>query len=125
MGYQGREVLADSLSAADVHVVGLAQGLAGYVVPSRLYGVLAVGPAGDRGRRGLERDGERRASRRCGVVVGPGRPELLARAIRRAYDGELDLQAMGERGREFVAAEGNSQVASAATARSCTSSSGA
>ena len=32
-----------SLSAADVHVVGLARGLSGYVVPSRLYGILAVG----------------------------------------------------------------------------------
>ncbi len=41
--YQPREVLPLSLSAADVHVVGLASGLSGYVVPSRLYGVLAVG----------------------------------------------------------------------------------
>ena len=28
---------------ADVHVVGLAKGLAGYVVPSRLYGILSAG----------------------------------------------------------------------------------
>ncbi len=41
--YQSRAVLPQSLSAADVHVVGLASGLAGYVVPSRLYGILAVG----------------------------------------------------------------------------------
>src|SRR5690242_14887946 len=41
--YQNRRVLPQSLSAADVHVVGLAPGLAGYVVPSRLYGILAVG----------------------------------------------------------------------------------
>src|SRR6266498_2009849 len=41
--YQNRAVLPESLSAADVHVVGLAHGLAGYVVPSRLYGILAVG----------------------------------------------------------------------------------
>src|SRR5204863_2867587 len=40
--YQPRRVLPESLSAADVHVVGLAPGLAGYVVPSRLYGILAV-----------------------------------------------------------------------------------
>ena len=40
--YQSREVLPQSLSAADVHVVGLARGLAGYVVPSRLYGILAA-----------------------------------------------------------------------------------
>ena len=111
MGYQGREVLADSLSAADVHVVGLAQGLAGYVVPSRLYGVLAVG----RPVIAAAEDSSETANvvRRAdaGVVVRPGRPELLAREIRRAHDGELDLQAMGERGREFVAAEGDSHVA--------------
>src|SRR5207245_5919930 len=40
--YQSPGVLPQSLSAADVHVVGLAPGLAGYVVPSRLYGILAV-----------------------------------------------------------------------------------
>src|SRR5207302_320913 len=42
-GYQPRETLSLSLSAADVHVVGLARGLSGYVVPSRLYGILAAG----------------------------------------------------------------------------------
>ena len=42
-GYQPREVLPESLSAADIHVVGLAKGPRGYVVPSRLYGILAVG----------------------------------------------------------------------------------
>ena len=41
--YQKRERLPLSLSSADVHVVGLAKGLAGYVVPSRLYGILAAG----------------------------------------------------------------------------------
>src|SRR5206468_8966798 len=40
--YQPREVLSPSLSRADGHFVGLAPGLAGYVVPSRLYGILAV-----------------------------------------------------------------------------------
>ena len=41
--YQPRAVLAQSLSAASVHFVGLARGLSGYVVPSRFYGILAVG----------------------------------------------------------------------------------
>src|SRR5207237_4749281 len=43
LDYQHRAVLPLSLSAAHIHVVGLARGLSGYVVPSRLYGVLAVG----------------------------------------------------------------------------------
>jgi glycosyltransferase involved in cell wall biosynthesis len=111
MGYQPRELLADSLSSADVHVVGLARGLSGYVVPSRLYGVLAVGrPV----LAAAEPDSETaRVIERveAGLVVPPGRPELLARAIRRAYDGELDLAAMGERGREWVAGEGDRRIA--------------
>src|SRR5204862_2345197 len=38
--YQPRETVPLSLSSADIHYVGLARGLAGYVVPSRLYGIL-------------------------------------------------------------------------------------
>ena len=41
--FQPAEVLSESLSSGTVHVVGLARGLAGLVVPSRLYGVLAAG----------------------------------------------------------------------------------
>ena len=59
---------------ADVHVVGLARGLSGYVVPSRLYGILAVGrpvivaaDAESETARVVESVG-------CGVVVPPGRP---------------------------------------------------
>ena len=45
LGYQPRELLPQSLSSADIHFVGLARGLGGYVVPSRLYGILAwLGP---------------------------------------------------------------------------------
>jgi len=111
MGYQPRESLADSLSSADVHVVGLARGLAGFVVPSRLYGVLAVGRPVIAAAEDSSETATVVRSADCGVVVPPGRPELLARAIRRAHDGELDLEGMGERGRAFVAEEGDSRVA--------------
>jgi colanic acid biosynthesis glycosyl transferase WcaI len=110
MGYQPREQLAESLSSADVHVVGLGRGLSGYVVPSRLYGVLSVGrPV----IAAAEADSEtaqvvERAD--AGVVVPPGRPELLARAIRRAYDGELQLEAMGARGRDWVTSEADRTI---------------
>ena len=111
MGYQPRELLADSLSSADIHVVGLARGLSGYVVPSRLYGVLAVArPV----LAAAEADSETAkviAQVGAGLVVPPGRPELLARAIRQAHDGEHDLDELGRRGREWVAGEGDRQVA--------------
>ena len=87
---------SQSLSTADIHVVGLARGLAGYVVPSRLYGDPRGRPAGDRRGRGRERDrAAGRASVGCGVVVPPGDPFALARAIRAAHDGEFDLAEMG------------------------------
>jgi putative colanic acid biosynthesis glycosyltransferase WcaI len=109
--YQSRGVLPQSLSAADVHVVGLAPGLAGYVVPSRLYGILAVArpvivaaDAESETAQVVERAG-------CGIVVPPGRPELLARAIRDAHDGKYDLVEMGKRGREWVEREADRSVA--------------
>jgi putative colanic acid biosynthesis glycosyltransferase WcaI len=109
--YQARTTLPQSLSAADVHVVGLAPGLAGYVVPSRLYGILAVARpvivAADRESETaqvVERIG-------CGIVVPPARPELLARAIRDAHDGKYDLVTMGARGRAWVEREADRSVA--------------
>ena len=109
--YQPREALSWSLSAASVHVVGLASGLAGYVVPSRLYGVLSAGrpvivsadPESETAQL-VQRVG-------CGIVVPPGRPELLAATIRAAHDGAYDLEEMGRRGRAYVEQEADRSVA--------------
>jgi glycosyltransferase involved in cell wall biosynthesis len=109
--YQERDVLPLSLSSANVHVVGLARGLSGFIVPSRVYGILGVGrplivAADDESETAqlVRRVG-------CGIVVPPGRPELLAAELRRAYDGEHDLEAMGRRGREYVEQEADRGVA--------------
>jgi colanic acid biosynthesis glycosyl transferase WcaI len=109
--YQEREQLSLSLSSADLHVVGLARGLAGYVVPSRLYGILAVGKPVLVAAEDESETAQLVARVGCGVVVPPGRPELLAEAIRRAHDGGYDLAEMGRRGREYVVAEGDRAVA--------------
>jgi glycosyltransferase involved in cell wall biosynthesis len=111
LGYQPRELLSHSLAAADLHVVGLARGLSGFVVPSRLYGILAAArpvlvaaDAESETAQIVERVG-------CGIVIPPGRPELLAEEIRKAYDGAYDLAAMGARGREYVREEADRPVA--------------
>jgi colanic acid biosynthesis glycosyl transferase WcaI len=109
--YQRRERLPLSLSSADLHVVGLAKGLAGYVVPSRLYGILSAGRPVV-----VAADEESETARLvteigCGIVIPPGRPELLARTIRSARDGEYDLRKMGRLGREYVEREADRSVA--------------
>jgi colanic acid biosynthesis glycosyl transferase WcaI len=109
--YQPREVLSQSLSAAHVHYVGLAKGLSGYVVPSRVYGILSAGRPVI-----VAADADSETSRLvsevgCGIVVPPDRPDLVAKAIQDAHDGVLDLQAMGQRGREYVVAHADRSVA--------------
>jgi glycosyltransferase involved in cell wall biosynthesis len=100
--YQPRERLPESLSTADVHYVGLPTGLAGYVVPSRVYGILAAGrPI----IAAVDEESETAALVRgagCGVVVSASDPSAVASAIRAAVNGEHDLAEMGRRGREWV-----------------------
>ena len=109
--YQKRERLPLSLSSADVHVVGLAKGLAGYVVPSRLYGILSAA------RPVVVSADETSETARlvreigCGLVIPPGRPDLLARTIREAAEGAFDLDEMGRRGRAYVEEEADRVVA--------------
>jgi colanic acid biosynthesis glycosyl transferase WcaI len=109
--YQPRETLSLSLSAGDVHFVGLARGLAGYVVPSRIYGVLAAGRPVIASADDDSETAETVRSARCGVVVPPGRPDLLAAAIRDAHDGRYDFEEMGTRGREWVEREASRERA--------------
>ena len=109
--YQPRDVLPQSLSSADVHVVGLARGLSGYVVPSRLYGILSVGRPVIVAADAESETAQVVQGAECGVVVKPGRPELLARAIRQARGGELDLEGMGRRAREYVTSQADRRVA--------------
>ncbi|HEX4521410.1 MAG TPA: glycosyltransferase family 4 protein [Gaiellaceae bacterium] len=109
--YQDAGLVSMSLSAADIHFVGLVRGLAGYVVPSRVYGIMAVArplivSADDESETArLVREVE------CGIVVPPGRPDLVAEAIREAHAGSYDLDAMGQRGSEFVRREATREVA--------------
>jgi colanic acid biosynthesis glycosyl transferase WcaI len=109
--YQERTILSQSLSTADVHVVGLAKGLAGYVVPSRLYGILAAGRPVIAAADPESETAQLVAQVGCGLIVPPGNPFALAAAIRSAHDGEYDLAEMGRRARAFAEAEADRSVA--------------
>jgi putative colanic acid biosynthesis glycosyltransferase WcaI len=106
--YDQREV---SISSADIHVVGLARGLAGYVVPSRLYGVLATARPVIAAAEGESETAQLVARVGCGVVVRPGDPFALARVIRAAHDGEFDLAEMGRKARAFAESEADRTIA--------------
>jgi colanic acid biosynthesis glycosyl transferase WcaI len=109
--YQPREVLAQSLGSADVHVVGLSSGLSGYVVPSRLYGILSAGRPVIVAADAESETAQVVESVGCGVVIPPGRPELLADAIRDLRERRDELDEMGARGRAYVVAEADRSVA--------------
>jgi glycosyltransferase involved in cell wall biosynthesis len=106
-----RELLGQTLGAADIHVVGLARGLAGYAVPSRLYGILAAGrPVIAAAEEGSE---TARLVREvgCGLVVPPGDPLALATTIRACHDGRHDLAEMGRRARRYAEEHADRSVA--------------
>jgi glycosyltransferase involved in cell wall biosynthesis len=81
--YQPRDLLAQSLSAADVHIVTLQPELEGLIVPSKFYSILDTGrpiifigsPSGEIANL--------LAQHRCGVTVAPGDAESLKIHIER------------------------------------------
>jgi glycosyltransferase involved in cell wall biosynthesis len=83
--YTPKAGLIDSFASADVFVVSLKRGLAGFIVPSKLYGILA---AGRPFVAAVEPDCEAAqiaAEHECGIVVEPGDRDAMASAIRKLY----------------------------------------
>jgi glycosyltransferase involved in cell wall biosynthesis len=113
MGWQPYEQRALPISAADVHVVGLARGLAGYIVPSRIYGVLAAGRPVIAAAEDVSETAQLVREVGCGVVVPPGDAVALAEAVRAAHDGVYDLAEMGRRARAYAEAQSDRSIAMA------------
>ena len=97
--HQPYESLAASLSAADVHLASLRTGLEGLLVPSKLYGVLAVGrplfyvgPPACELARVIDRHD-------VGWAGRPGDASGLAEAIVRAANDPARVAAQGARAR--------------------------
>jgi colanic acid biosynthesis glycosyl transferase WcaI len=100
--YQDRVRLSESLSSATVHFIGLPKGLAGYVVPSRINGILAVGrPI----IAAVDLQSETAAlvyDANCGIVTAPDDPIAVADAIRSMAAGQHDLESMGASARRYA-----------------------
>jgi colanic acid biosynthesis glycosyl transferase WcaI len=79
--YVPRELLTDSLSLADVHLVSLRPEMEGLIVPSKVYGVMGVGrpfvfigsPEGEVGQLILKHQ--------VGTVASPKRADAISEAI--------------------------------------------
>ncbi|PAP77165.1 glycosyltransferase family 4 protein [Rubrivirga marina] len=100
--YFPREELAASLSAGDVHLLTLRESMAGIVVPSKLYGILAAGRPVV--MVGPERSESAQTIRQhdVGEVIDPeagGSGADLVAALRRLADAPAERRVMGERAR--------------------------
>jgi glycosyltransferase involved in cell wall biosynthesis len=100
--YQPKERLSESLGAADLHVLPLHRGLAGYMVPSKLYGILAAGKpfvAAVDAESDVARVARESGS---GLVVDPDSAGEMARAIRWCLAHPDELATMGRLGRAYA-----------------------
>lgn len=99
MPYQDQEVLAESLSAADVHLVSLLPALEGLIVPSKLYGIAAAGRpvvfVGD-----IEGEIARLIEAcKCGYVLPCGDGERLASVLTELAEDPARAHSLGQHGR--------------------------
>ena len=97
--YQPKELLDESFATADAFVVSLKQGLEGYIVPSKVYGILASGrpfvAAVDPSCEAavIARD------HHCGTVAAPGHAGELVSAIAALCDDPGGARVMGQNAR--------------------------
>jgi len=102
--YQPKEMLRHSYATADVFIISLRKGLSGFIVPSKLYGILA---SGHPYVAAVEDDCEVAVitrQRQCGLLARPEDGEDLARQVLTLYrDPELARQ-MGRNARQAALA---------------------
>lgn len=94
---QPKALLSDSLGAADVHLVAMARGLDGYIVPSKVYGILAAGKPFIAAVEAGSEPALIIAEQECGLQVEPENPRALAEAVLAMRCAPLDE--MGRRAR--------------------------
>jgi colanic acid biosynthesis glycosyl transferase WcaI len=80
--YQPKSRLIHSFAAADMFIVSLKRGLAGFIVPSKLYGILAAGRPFVAAVEADSETAQIARDHRCGMVVEPGDRDGIATAIR-------------------------------------------
>jgi glycosyltransferase involved in cell wall biosynthesis len=97
--YQPRERMKETYATADVFLVSLKRGLAGFIVPSKLYGILASGRPYV---AAVDEDSEVASITReyeCGLLVAPGDAGGIAHEISRLYRNRDLARKLGENAR--------------------------
>ena len=100
--YQERSDLARSLGVGDMHWMSLQPEMEGLIVPSKFYGIAAVGkpvlmigdPQGE--------IGEIVRKQKCGLVVRPGDSQTAAKELLSLAKNRARLSQMGEAAREYI-----------------------
>jgi len=98
--YQPREDMAASYASADVFLVSLKPGLAGYIVPSKLYSILAAGRPYIAAVEEACEVAEITGRHECGFIVRPGDADALAARILDVYRNRPLAAELGRRARE-------------------------
>ncbi len=100
--YQKKEMLKFSLNAAHIHLITLKKGMKGYIVPSKVYGILASGrpfiAAVDKNSEidRIVRDFH------CGLTVSPSNVSALKEAVLWAFFNKEKIEEMGKNGRKAL-----------------------
>ena len=97
--YQPKALLHDSFASADVFLVSLKAGIEGFIVPSKVYGILAAGRPYIAATDPSSEPAQIASESGCGLVATPGDPAALAAAIAAMYDDPAMTKDMGARAR--------------------------
>jgi glycosyltransferase involved in cell wall biosynthesis len=103
--YHPKERMSAFFSVADVHLVTLHRRLAGCIVPSKLYGILACGGAYI---AAVDEDSEVTRiteQHQCGLRIEPDDADALVAAIRWCMNHPEELKSMGANGRRLAETE--------------------
>ncbi|OGA63634.1 MAG: hypothetical protein A3G81_32950 [Betaproteobacteria bacterium RIFCSPLOWO2_12_FULL_65_14] len=98
--FQPRDQLRWTYATADVCLVSLKPGLAGYIVPSKLYPILAAGRPYVAAVEASTEVAAITARHQCGVLVEPGDARALAGAVARLADDAAGRLRLGASARE-------------------------
>ena len=98
--YQPKALLHDSFAAADAFLVSLKAGIEGFIVPSKVYGILAAGRAYIAATDPSSEPAQIVRESGCGLIAEPGDPRALAEAIAALYDDPAMTREMGGRARQ-------------------------